>query len=392
MIHINSRNRIALIALFCTFIFSGCSSLHTAKTPEELFEECSSGVVLIYCEYYHCLTLPTGQTLFFTGLDSEGNTENVTVDEYVIKRNCNAQFGTGFFVDSKGHIMTNRHVVDVALNESEAQERIVAAMRREQQTYIDSMEMARQAYIELQKKQNECYKYDYYGNMYTDNEMLQQLNVAMAYVEARYDRWQQLCSFISANTNPRAIKIKTVSKIGIAYNDTYVESREDFFGRNTCIIKKISRKENADLAIIQLKEEVTPESAYIFSIAEETHGGKESNYIERFLKTIIKGNGSDSDAEELKMDQQLYMIGYNHGIELAQTRKGIKAQMTNGRLTQLSDGERILYSIPAMHGSSGAPVIDEYGYVRGVNFAGMLSGGSFNFGIPINLINNFLKE
>lgn len=385
MILINSHKRMILLVSLCTLLISGCS-LQSAKTPEELFKECSSGVVLICCNYYYSLTLPTGQTLFFTGLDSEGNTENVTIDEYIIKRNCNTQFGTGFFIDSKGHIMTNRHVVDVSLNEAEAQEKIVASMRRERQTYIDSMEMARQAYIELQQKQNECYRYDYYGNIYTDNNMLQEINAAMSYLEERYDRWQQLCNFISANTNPRAIKIKTISKLGIVYNDTYVESEDDFFGKNTCTIKKISRKENADLAIIQLKGGQTPESAHIFSIAEEIHEGKKSNNIER----LLTGNGPDT--EELKMDQQLYMIGYNHGIQLAQTRKGIKAQMTSGKLTQLSDGERILYSIPAMHGSSGAPVIDEYGHVRGVNFAGMLSGGSFNFGIPVNLINNFLKE
>ena len=98
------------------------------------------------------------------------------------------------------------------------------------------------------------------------------------------------------------------------------------------------------------------------------------------------------DADVLKMDQQLYMIGYNHGIALAQTREGIKAQMTSGKLTQLPDGERLLYSIPTMQGSSGSPVFDEDGTLRGVNFAKATLNDDFNFGIPMNLIKNFLKE
>lgn len=391
---IKSYNRILLFALICIFVISGCSGGHVKKTPEQLFDECSSGVVLIYCEFYYSATLPTGQVLYFTGLDKDGNTINATMDDYVIKKNCNKLFGTGFFIDSKGHIMTNRHVVNVALNEIEAQEKIAASLRSERQTYLDSMEMARQAYMELETKKNECYVRDYYGNIYADNEMLQTITEAMSIVEARYERWQQLCNFISANINPRAIKINTFSKIGVAYNDTFVDSEEDFFGANACVVRKISHKENADLAIIQLKNKKTPEFAHVFEMSKSVDGEIETKPKGNILSRILQeGNATEGeDAEVLKMDQQLYMIGYNQGIELALTRKGIKAQMTSGRLTQLSDGERILYSIPAMHGSSGSPVIDEYGHLRGVNFAGMVSGGNFNFGIPMNLINNFLVE
>ena len=93
-------------------------------------------------------------------------------------------FGTGFFIDSKGDIMTNRHVVDVAMDEFEAQEKIVVSLRRERQTYIDSMEMARQAYAELEEKKRECYSQDVFGNVYVSNqEMLQRINIVMANVE-----------------------------------------------------------------------------------------------------------------------------------------------------------------------------------------------------------------
>lgn len=384
---------ISLMAMCLMFLVS-CKSETVQKTPEQIFEECASGVVLIYCEYYYSLDLPSGITMYMTGINDNGEAENVTTDINVIKQNCNRLFGTGFFIDSKGDIMTNRHVVDVSLDEFDAKQKIVRALRQERQTYIDSMQMARQVYAELQNRKDECYKYDYYGNVYTDNEQLQEINEAMTYVEIKYNNWSQLCEFIDANANPMAIKVKTISKLGIAYNNTKVNSANDFLGSNACIIHKISRQENADLAIIQLKNKVTPNSAFVFDVSGKVIKEKESKSILDYLKQMLFGQTPTEkvEAEKLKIDQQLYMIGYNHGIELAQTRDGIKAQMTGGKITQLPDGERLLYSIPTMQGSSGSPVLDADGALRGVNFAKATLNDDFNFGIPMSLIKNFLKE
>ena len=86
------------------------------------------------------------------------------------------------------------------------------------------------------------------------------------------------------------------------------------------------------------------------------------------------------------------MIGYNAGLVLGVTQQGIKVQLTSGKLTQTPDGQRLLYSIPTVQGSSGSPVIDEDGCLRGVNFAKATLNDDFNFGIPMNLIKNFLNE
>lgn len=384
-----------ILVLASLSMLVGCKSEPTKKTPEELFKECASGVVLIYCESYYSIILPTGQTLYITGLDENGDAVNVTTDEELIKRNCNRMFGTGFFIDSKGDIMTNRHVVDVAMDEFEAQEKIVVSLRRERQTYIDSMEMARQAYAELEEKKRECYSQDVFGNVYVSNqEMLQQINIVMANVEERFNGWRYLCEYISANANPRAIKVKTFSKLGIAYNDTHVEDFDDFLEGNPCTVRKISRRENADLAIIQLKKKQTPEHAHVFDVSGKVMKEKESKSIGDYFNQFVSGKTpmEEVEADDLKMDQQLYMIGYNHGIAIAQTKEGIKAQMTSGKITQLPDGERLLYSIPTMQGSSGSPVIDEDECLRGVNFAKATLNDDFNFGIPMNLIKDFLKE
>ena len=389
-----SYQQIALLALACMMMIAGCKSEPIKKTPEQLFAECSSGVVLIYCEYYYSLTLPTGHTMYMAGLGEDGSPINLTLDINVIKQNCNRQFGTGFFIDSKGDIMTNRHVVDVSMDEFEAQEKIAASLWQERQTYLDSMEMARQAYAELEAKKTECFDRDFLGNIYvTNQEMLQRINTAMATVEEWYEGWRNLCNFISANSNPRAIRVKAYSKIGIAYNDTHVDDIDDFLGENACIVRKISRCENADLAIIQLKNKQTPKSAYVFDLSETSMREKEEKSIGEYLNQILRGQVpmEKVETENLKMGQTLYVIGYNQGIELAQTRNGIEAQMTKGDVAQIPDGERVMYSITTIQGSSGSPVLDEDGVLRGVNFA-KATDGHLGVAVHMNLIKNFLKE
>ena len=372
----------------------GCKSETTKKTPEELFKECASGVVLIYCESYYSITLPTGQTLYMTGLDESGDGVNVTTDEELIKKNCNRMFGTGFFIDRKGDIMTNRHVVDVVMDEFEAQEKIVASLRRERRTYIDSMEMARQVYAELEEKKRECYSQDIFGNVYVSNqELLQKINIVMANVEERFNGWRYLCDYISANANPRAIKVETFYKLGIAYNDTHVEDFDDFWEENSCTLLKKSRRENADLAIIQLKKKQTPEHAHIFDVSGKVVREKGSKSFGEYLNQIFRGEVpmEEVEADDLKMGQTLYVIGYNQGMELAQTRNGIEVQMTKGEVAQIPDGERVMYSITTIQGSSGSPVIDEDGILRGVNFA-KATDGHLGVAVHMNLIKNFLKE
>ena len=386
---------IGIQLLTVTSMLVGCKSEPTKKAPEQLFDDYASGVVLIYCESYHSLTLPTGQTMYMTGLDESGNAVNVTTDEELIKRNCNRMFGTGFFIDSKGDIMTNRHVVDVAVDEFEAQEKIVASLRRERQTYLDSMEMARQAYAELEEKKRECYSQDFFGNVYVSNqELLQRINLVMANVEQRFNDWRDWCNFISANSNPRAIKIKTYSKMGIAYNSTHVEDFDDFLKGNPCVVRKISRRENADLAIIQLKKKQTPEHAHVFDVSGMVMKEKESKSFGDYFNLIVFGEKpmEEVEADELKMHQKLYMIGYNHGLQVAMTKEGIDAQMTDGKIMQMPDGVRLVYDIKSMQGSSGSPVFDEDGTLRGVNYAKFSLNDDFNLGVPMNLIKNFLKE
>ena len=92
------------------------------------------------------------------------------------------------------------------------------------------------------------------------------------------------------------------------------------------------------LAIIQLKDKRTPE----------------------YIKNIF-ALANTENIKELTINDDVYMIGYNQGIDLAITKEGIQSQFTVGKITQKPDNERILYSIPTLPGSSGSPIIDKYG-------------------------------
>ena len=83
---------------------------------------------------------------------------------------------------------------------------------------------------------------------------------------------------------------------------------------------------------------------------------------------------------------------FNHGFSLANTKQGIKSQFTSGTISQESDGERILYTIPTLQGSSGSPIIDKWGNLVAVNFAKISVTQSFSFGVPLKEVIKFYEE
>lgn len=145
-----------------------------------------------------------------------------------------------------------------------------------------------------------------------------------------------------------------------------------------------SDKENVDLAMLQLKSKQTPDGKYVFAVSDKD---EEQGFVDK-----VKNLFAPTDKDELQTEQKLYMIGFNAGFTLSNTSQGIKAQITSGTISQKPDNDKIMYTIPSLPGSSGSPVVNEYGKLVAVNFAGMTGTQSFNYGIQSKRVLQFVNN
>lgn len=374
------------ISLWC--IFFGClvsclCSCSGEKTPEELFAGSKSGVVLILNRYYYQMKLPNGKYLYFTGLDGDGDID-FTADRSEILSKAVTLSGTGFFIDSKGTIMTNRHVAQPIVDKSAVKNQLYNLLQALRTYYTLQMQNLQEQYAELENEKSDCYATDFYGNDIYDANRYERIEEQESELRSSFQALAEARDrVLDGNISLDELSITPVCEVGIAYDGTYVSSTDDFLKKNPCVVTKVSNKEDVDLALIRLKSGVTPESAHVFGLGETESPSLSERLSEMF--------GKKKDTT-LRIDQELYMIGYNAGPALATTKQGIKVQMTSGKVTQMPDGDRLLYSIPTVQGSSGSPVLDKEGRVVAVNYAKLAVSDNFNFGIPLNKILAFVGK
>ncbi|MBO6184783.1 MAG: trypsin-like peptidase domain-containing protein [Chryseobacterium sp.] len=126
-----------------------------------------------------------------------------------------------------------------------------------------------------------------------------------------------------------------------------------------CTIEKISEDQSIDLGVLQLTTKETPNT----------------------VVNIISLDNAVTDDQSLRPGEKAVMIGYPLGEDLAQTISGIKVQLYNGQISKESDGTKIQYSVTSTHGASGAPVFNNCGQLIAVNFSGVEKVQGYNFGI-----------
>jgi len=324
----------------CLIAVSLLTSCKKAMSSQEIYDKTASGVVLILNYFYYSVTLPDNTEIYFTGVDDNGQLEGLTYEENEAWDHCSACTGTGFFISNDGLIMTNRHVAQPEISE----DYIKAFLKNYKKTLKDI----------YQKKKSELAQmfYSYEGDANTQSKIAQQYKQADAILE-HID-----------NMDMNDAEFNTHSKVSVAFNDTHVTKFEDF---KSCSVVSVSDEESVDLATIQLDDiENMPENTYVFQLREND--------------------------DQLTLDQKLFMIGFNKGFSISKTAQGIRSQCYSGNVTQKDDGEKILYSIPSQPGSSGSPVIDEYGNLVAVHFAGWSGTQGFNYGIPSKRVRQFLIE
>ncbi|MFA7444976.1 MAG: trypsin-like peptidase domain-containing protein [Flavobacteriaceae bacterium] len=365
-----------LFILLLTSLFQ-CSETFVPPNPEELFEDYRGSVVLIYNEYFY--EIKTQDLIYYYSPDSE---EKFFFSREDLENNFSVGFGTGFIISDKGEIITNRHVVEpenIDYKEAfwdfhrEKYDQIVELVNRKN----DSITILDKIILPPNPYDDPFFMDDYYNYNY---ELVNEARLKKEELIESINFYIGFASYIKEidfeNINP---KLNIVS-LRIAYDDTYVNKKEDL---QECVFIRSSSKENVDLALIQTKTKIfnkPPKKMFNFSDNNPNILENPKEHKERDIKNPIKVN------------DDVFMIGYNRGFILANTKQGIKSQFTSGKISQENDGERILYTIPTLEGSSGSPIIDKWGNLVGVNFAKLSNSQGFSFGIPIYEVKKFYEE
>ena len=370
--------KLFFLSLFAIVSLVACDS---TKTSDQILTECGSGVVMVANQFYYKITLPTGKVWYFTGFDADGDLENWTMDLAEIQKNKKMITGTGFLISKDGKILTNRHVAAPSITLSDTKKSVRSLLNSMAEMVRMEMESMSERYDELENEKRSCYSYNEYdGNFYVDNEKLQEIEQEQAELKEAYDGDSEIKNSIKT-LDLSELKVEPVCEIGIAYNNTFVTKISDFI---PCVVTSVSNKENVDLAMLQLKNKQSPEGKFIFAVSEED---EEQGLIDK-----VKDIFASSDKDELQTEQKLYMIGFNAGFSLSNTSQGIKAQITSGTISQKPDNDKIMYTIPSLPGSSGSPVVNEYGKLVAVNFAGVTGTQSFNYGIQVKRVRQFVNN
>lgn len=345
------------VFILAVMIFTACDN----KSADNLQEETNSGVVLIKTESFYELRFGHDVKAFFSSLNENEGLKDLSFDEDSIK--TNTSYGTGFFVSQTGLIATNYHVVESTTAKQEIYDKwddVRNMIRQYCSDRFDQIETAKE-----QIKQKLLTKFIYEEDVSEERFYIDQIESEEQQLVALYQGIENL------STNNATLTFH--ANISIAYNDNHVTSGNDF---TECVM--VNEDEKNDLALIQLKDKKTPIGKYVFSVSNE-------NPLETYtwIEKVERKLGKDKNAT-------LFMNGFNMGPAIGITSEGLKSQFNQGTISQKTN-DRIMYSIPALPGSSGSPIINKKGELVAINFAGIKNAQTFNYGIRVKWLRKLVR-
>lgn len=349
------------------FIYFSCSKKEIApEAPENIFDKYKSSVVLIASQYYYEIYF--GNSTYYY---SPSSAKKLFFSKEDVMNNLSFSTGTGFIISKRGEIITNNHIVNhkdenYKIELINLYDNAKLSIINEIKMYNDTIDQIKSTYYKY-SDQMEYYVKENFQNKYSSIQDKKNILV---------DLYQRIENIDFSNFTSKLI----IHRLGIAFNDTHVTEFDDL---QECVVIKTSENENIDLALIQTKSKnFNSKPDFIFNFNDNNPNVTENpeKFKERNLKNPIKIN------------EDVFMIGFNRGFSLANTKQGIKSQFTSGKISQENDGERILYTIPTLEGSSGSPIVDKWGNLVAVNFAKISNSQNFSFGVPVYEVKKFYEE
>lgn len=374
-----------------------CTSKKNSYTQEQLYEQTSSGVVLIQNTYYYKITLSNNgfySTNYVFSKLQDGELKNIS---HTISNNFNevndtiksTTFGTGFIISPRGTIVANSHVINPTTNKNLIYQALIRYLK-EQIDYCNQQ-------LEETRNRLEIFEREIRDNKKLDSQGYAMMMEGIQSSRKWIDTFTQYRNNRIRDLSLSNFDVELCSEIKIAYNGSHITSSNDLI--DCFVVKDVP---NYDLGIIQIADgsnfwnvcKLGEAPKWSYEQMEvgwsNIHNAGTISWFtipqDKYIFNLY--NNETHNDEEIK----LYMIGFNQGPTLALTNNGIKAQITQGYISQNTDNIKIMYSIPALQGSSGSPVVNQYGELVAINFAGINGTQGFNYGIRVERLREIVND
>lgn len=379
--------------------YSTTPSSISPPQPSELYDKYKNSVVLVYNYYYYTIKTDNGKTYYYSPISKYLFYSTIDSLENIVSSGT----GTGFYISDKGELITNRHVVMPEANNFiedyyEFKSFLSDNFNYKLSLINDSLKTIQNIVNQIDTLNNEVpivlppdiilTMQTKLSTEFSDPELLFNTSkeTIINLLKQKYNRLDILQSQFSLMLNeykdlmdsdPEYLEPKYVNhNLAIILNETK-GSLEDI---KECQIMNVSQDPIVDLALIKtINRSNNDVDLTVFDFAEHNPNVHNTSNIKSDL------------INPLSINDDVFVIGFNKGLAIGVTSNGLQSQLTDGKISQNPDKNRIMYTIPTLPGSSGSPVIDKWGNLVAINFASVTGAQSFNYGIPVYKLYEFLN-